>query len=85
MSVNAGNRIVDMTAFQGSDKMSGKKMKVYNGNEFTKILLKNGFKFVSAKGSHKKYKRGNQTVVINQKINRMIAQRLIKENNLVLS
>lgn len=65
--------------------MSGKKMKVYNGNEFTKILLKNGFKFVSSKGSHKKYKRGNQTVVINQKINRMIAQRLIKENNLVLS
>lgn len=73
-----------MTVFQGSDKMSGKKMKVYNGNEFTKILLKNGFEFVSSKGSHKKYKRGNQTVVINQKINRMIAQRLIKENNLVL-
>lgn len=64
--------------------MSGKKMKVYNGKEFTKILLKNGFEFVSQKGSHRKYKRGDQTVVISQNVNRMIAQRLIKENNLVL-
>ena len=50
--------------------------------EFKKLLATNGYKRVRA-GGHLIYSNGERTISItSNKINRMIARRLIKENNL---
>ena len=59
-------------------------LKVYNTREIIKILMKNGWEFVSSTGGHKKFKKDAKTLVINHKVNRMVWQRLVKENNIVL-
>lgn len=51
--------------------------------EFKRILVANGFEYVSTTGSHAKYRRGNKTVIVNKNLNCMVALRLCKENNLV--
>lgn len=61
------------------------EMKVYNFREAEKIIIKNGFQFISQNGSHKKYKKETEIIIIKNKLNRMIFQRLIKEHNLILS
>jgi predicted RNA binding protein YcfA (HicA-like mRNA interferase family) len=38
--------------------------KLYSSKEIIQALLKNGFKFISQKGSHKKFKKGSQTVIV---------------------
>lgn len=61
--------------------------KTWKDIEFIRLLNNNGFKKVSSTGSHVKFKNniGNTIVVpIGHDINRMMARRLIKENNLVL-
>lgn len=58
------------------------KTKAYSTNEMARILLDNGFEYVSCKGDHKKFKRNNETVVINRNINKMVCRRLIKTHNL---
>lgn len=60
-------------------------MKYYNSREFKKILKNNGYKLERVKGSHYIYKKGKSEIVIPLKLNTMIARRLIKENQLVLS
>ena len=58
-------------------------MKVYNYREVEKCLLKNGYEFVSQKGSHRKFKKGSSVIVIKvNSVNRMLWQRLVKEHNL---
>ena len=57
-------------------------MKVYSTREFIKILKRNGYTHTRNKGDHLIYKNGNRSVTINRDLNRMVAQRLIKENNL---
>lgn len=57
-------------------------MKVYSTREFIQILKKNGFTYNRSKGDHLIFKRGIKTITINRGLNRMVAQRLIKENNL---
>lgn len=52
--------------------------------EFRRILLNNGFDYISTNGSHSKYRRDGHIVVVNKNLNAVVAQRLIKENNLVL-
>ena len=42
----------------------GSKYPVLSPNEIIKVLEKCGFKFVSQKGSHKKYSDGSKTVII---------------------
>lgn len=52
--------------------------------EAERILLNNGFKLSRIKGSHHYYvdANGERKVTINLKLNRMVWQRLCKENNL---
>ncbi len=50
--------------------------------ELKKLLLKNGFEEVRTSGGHTIYKRGDSTVAVNVRLNRMVCQRIIKENNL---
>ena len=50
--------------------------------EADRILINNGFKRDKVKGSHHHYIRDGHRVVINLKLNRMVWQRLCKENKL---
>lgn len=47
-----------------------------------KILLRNGYRLNRVKGSHHYYTNGKNNVVINLRLNRMVWQRIKKENNL---
>ena len=38
--------------------------RLYSSHRIVKVLLGNGFVFVSQKGSHQKYKFGNKTVIM---------------------
>lgn len=63
------------------------QVKVYNTREAIKVLRDNGYKRKQRKGGdHLDFvnEAGNR-IVITKKINRMIWQRLVKENSLVLS
>lgn len=42
----------------------GSKYPVLTPNEVIKVLEKFGFKFVSQKGSHKKYSNGDKVVIV---------------------
>ena len=56
--------------------------KTWTLRAFKKLLHDNGYKRVRS-GGHLIYSNGERTISItSNKINRMIAQRLIKENNL---
>lgn len=55
---------------------------VYNTKEMQQILEGNGFKLSRQSGDHFIYTDDNRTVSINYRINKMVALRLIKENNL---
>lgn len=60
------------------------KLKIYNEKEFIRILTFNGYHPERTKGSHTVYvKDGYKNIIINKKLNPMVAKRLIKENNLV--
>ena len=48
-----------------------------------RILINNGFVLDRIRGSHHYYVRGNYSVAINLKLNRMVWQRIKKENNLL--
>ncbi|OUQ56988.1 hypothetical protein B5E58_10060 [Tyzzerella sp. An114] len=57
--------------------------RAYNIREFKEILKKNGYVFVrKGKGDHSIYSNGKTTIAIAKHMNKMIALRLIKENNL---
>lgn len=55
---------------------------VYSTKDMIQILEGNGFKLSRQSGDHSIYTDGNRTVSINKRINKMVALRLIKENNL---
>ena len=55
---------------------------VYNTKEMQQILEGNGFKLSRQSGDHFIYTDGNRPVSIKYRINKMVALRLIKENNL---
>lgn len=58
----------------------------YNPREIRNILLKNGYKPVRQTGSHIIYtnNEGKHITMKRHRCNKMIFQRLIKENNLVI-
>lgn len=58
------------------------KTKSYNKREFHRILLDNGFELVRTRGSHYVFKRGDEEIVTNKDINKMVIRRLIKTHNL---
>lgn len=61
------------------------RTRVYTSREFRKMLAKNGYLLHSTKGSHFVYKNPvtGSVISINVNLNKMVARRLIKENNLV--
>ncbi len=50
--------------------------------EMQKILKNNGYKYIRCRGSHFIYSDGNNTIVVNKDLNRMVARRLIKQYQL---
>lgn len=58
--------------------------KVYNYREFAKILRKNNFEIKRYNGDHAIFVRNGRHVSVAKKLNRMICERLIKENNIIL-
>lgn len=56
--------------------------KVYSQKKMQKILRANNYVYVRSKGDHDIYKGANGTVVINKNLKPIVAQRIIKENNL---
>lgn len=69
---------------QKSTGRSKTKMKVYNSREAKKILHRNGWIYARTSGDHAIYKKGNKTIWIAEDLNRMIWQRLVKENDINL-
>lgn len=47
-----------------------------------KILVANGYEYKRCKGSHFMYSNGTNTVAVNNHLNRMVAQRIIKQYHL---
>lgn len=65
--------------------MSLGKAKSYSTRDIIRILIDNGYKYVSCNGSHKKFEKDGHHIVVNvcsKDINMMMARRIIKENNL---
>lgn len=58
-------------------------MKQYSTREFKSLVSRNGFVLDRCKGDHFIYKRNDDTIVINNKINMCVAKRLVKQFNLV--
>lgn len=60
------------------------RTKVYTSREFRRILKANGYLLHNITGSHYVYKHPitGKTISINLNLNKMVARRLIKENNL---
>ena len=52
--------------------------------EFEPILLRNGYRFARSNGSHFIYMNRitHRTITVNKDLNKMVRERLIKENNL---
>lgn len=65
--------------------MSGLRVKTYSDREFLLVLKHNGYRPVSSRGDHKKYKNdNNDTIITSPNINKMVARRMIKEHHLVI-
>ena len=58
------------------------RVKTWNKREFERLLRRNGYKLDRVNGSHYIYTNGSNSISIKPKINKMVARRLIKENNL---
>lgn len=60
------------------------RTRVYTSREFCRILKANGYLLHNTTGSHYVYKHPitGKTISINLNLNKMVARRLIKENNL---
>lgn len=57
-------------------------MKIYTTREFKKLLLNNGYIKRKSTGGHTIYEKNGKHISVNNKINRMVCRRLIKENDL---
>lgn len=61
-----------------------KYKKTITSRELGRLLKVNGFVLIRTTGDHRVYQKGNDSVVVNMRnLNRMVAQRLIKENHLL--
>lgn len=58
-------------------------MKQYTQLEFIRVVRKNGFTYNRHSGDHAIYVKNGKHISIPQKLECVIARRLIKENNLV--
>lgn len=57
-------------------------MKQYTQREFIRVVQKNGFSYSRHNGDHAIYVKDGRHISIPQKLECVIARRLIKENNL---
>lgn len=57
-------------------------MKQYTQREFIRVVRRNGFSYSRHSGDHAIYVKGGKHISIPQKLECVIARRLIKENNL---
>lgn len=60
------------------------RVKSWNKREFERLLRRNGYRLDRVNGSHYIYTNGSNSISIKPKINKMVARRLIKENDLKL-
>lgn len=61
----------------------GTRATTYSNRDFMKKLRNNGYSVSRTRGSHMVWKNANgNTITTNRDINKMVARRLIKENNL---
>lgn len=60
------------------------RVKTWNKREFERLLRRNGYRLDRVNGSHYIYSNGEKSIAVKQKMNKMIARRLIKENDLKL-
>lgn len=60
-------------------------MRQFTHREFVRIVENNGFSYNRSNGSHTIYVRKGRHVSIPKNLECVIARRLIKENNLVLT
>ena len=65
---------------KGETDMSQRK--IYTYKDMCKLLKKNNYQMKRTNGSHFIYSNGTNTISINYHLNRMVAERLIKENQL---
>lgn len=64
------------------DKYNNKK--IISSREMIQLLKANGFDMVRNNGDHKIFKKDDKTVAVNMgNLNRMVARRIIRENNLL--
>ena len=61
-------------------------VKYYNTREFSRILVKNGYKCIRKNGDHFIFENANlkKKIIINKNLNKMVMRRLIKQYNLTL-
>lgn len=57
-------------------------MKQYTQREFIRVVLRNGFLYSRHNGDHAIYTKNGRHISIPQKLESVIARRLIRENNL---
>lgn len=61
-----------------------KNKRTFTSRELVQLLTAKGFKYARSSGDHDIYKKGDKTVAVNVgEVNRMLARRIIKENNLL--
>lgn len=58
-------------------------MKQWTQREFIKVCIANGFQYNRHNGDHAIYVRNGRHISIPKKLECVIAQRLVKENNLI--
>lgn len=68
--------------YKGGITMAIGKTKSYSKREFHRVLLDNGFELVRTRGSHYVFKRGEEEIVTNKDINKMVARRILKQYKL---
>ncbi len=59
-------------------------MKQYTQREFIRVVRKNGFSYSRHNGDHAIYVKDGRHISIPQKLECVIARRLIKENQLII-
>lgn len=61
------------------------RSKTWSILEFKKVLRNNGYSLNRVTGSHEIWKKENNSIVVTTgRINKMVARKIIKENNLII-
>lgn len=62
-----------------------KSKKIFDARNFKRLLVANGYQYKRSNGDHMIYSNGRNNITFTTRnLNRMIVQRLIKENGLLI-